>query len=287
MKTRILTSVVGIGILAAVLWWVHTPVLPVAVGLLAIIASWEIFHAVGFGTRDLYLLVPVAVVDMMVMLTAGETLQLIAIPMVTLMAVYLAVCLIRKSQEISFEKLGSVVFFSGVALLGFYSLRWFAYALPADTYHQDAVYFILLGLCFAWGGDTGAYFIGRSFGKHKLAPIVSPKKTVEGAFGGVLGSILGGLLLTFIFRAAMGSETILAETGDWYYLALVILGALASVLGMVGDLFASVIKRQHQIKDYGHLFPGHGGVMDRFDSVLFIAPLVSGAVRLALYFGLF
>lgn len=287
MKTRILTSVVGIGILAVVLWGVHTPILPVIVGLIAIIASWEAFHAVGFGTKDLYLLLPVAVVDMVVMLTAGETLQLIAMPLVTLMAVYLACCLIRKSQEISFEKLGSVVFFGGVALLGFYSLRWFAYALPAQTYHQDAVYFILLGLCFAWGGDTGAYFIGRFFGKHKLAPIVSPKKTVEGAFGGVLGSVLAGLLLTAIFKGVMGPNTILAETEGWYYLALVVLGVIASLLGMVGDLFASVIKRQHHIKDYGNIFPGHGGVLDRFDSVLFIAPLVAGAVRLALHFGLF
>lgn len=287
MKTRILTSVVGIGILAVVLWGVHTPILPVIVGLIAIIASWEAFHAVGFGTKDLYLLLPVAVVDMVVMLTAGETLQLIAMPLITLMAVYLACCLIRKSQEISFEKLGSVVFFGGVALLGFYSLRWFAYALPAQTYHQDAVYFILLGLCFAWGGDTGAYFIGRFFGKHKLAPIVSPKKTVEGAFGGVLGSVLAGLLLTAIFKGVMGPNTILAETEGWYYLALVVLGVIASLLGMVGDLFASVIKRQHHIKDYGNIFPGHGGVLDRFDSVLFIAPLVAGAVRLALHFGLF
>lgn len=287
MKTRILTSVVGIGILAAVLLGVHTPVLPVAVGLIAIIASWEAFHAVGFTTKDLYLLLPVAVVDMVVMFTAGETLRLIFMPLITLMAVYLACCLIGKSQEISFEKLGSVIFFGGIALLSFYSLRWFAYALPAETYHEDAIYFILLCLCFAWGGDTGAYFIGRFFGKHKLAPIVSPKKTVEGAFGGVLGSILGGILLTLIFKAAMGPDTILAQTESWYYPALVVMGVAASLLGMAGDLFASVIKRQHHIKDYGHLFPGHGGVLDRFDSVLFIAPLVAGAVRLALHYGLF
>ena len=135
-------------------------------------------------------------------------------------------------------------------------------------------------LCFAWGGDTSAYFAGRAFGRHKLAPIVSPHKTVEGAIGGVVGSMAAGVLVTFAYSLLDGSFPLLTvEVTARGYLAILGLGAVASVLGILGDLFASAVKRQVGIKDYGTIFPGHGGILDRFDSVMFIAPFVSIAVR--------
>ena len=151
-------------------------------------------------------------------------------------------------------------------------------------YGNDAIYFILLILCFAWGGDTAAYFTGRAFGKHKLAPRVSPHKTVEGAVGGVLGSMLAGVLLTFVYNQLSGRFDLFSiNVTVRHYLVLLVLGAVASVLGIFGDLFASAVKRQAGIKDYGTIFPGHGGILDRFDSVMFIAPFVSIAVRSFFY----
>ncbi len=129
--------------------------------------------------------------------------------------------------------------------------------LPFAEYRYDAIYFILLILCFAWGGDTAAYFAGRAFGRHKLAPIVSPHKTVEGAVGGVLGSMAAGCVLTLSTRCCRPNTTSSAfRCSAKHYLVLLGMGAVASVLGILGDLFASSVKRQVGIKDYGTIFPG-------------------------------
>ena len=131
------------------------------------------------------------------------------------------------------------------------------------NYHHGS-FIVLLPLLAAWGADTCALFSGMLFGKHKLAPVVSPKKTVEGAVGGVVGGAVLVLIAALIMNRTLGLEMPL-----W---SAVVLGAVGAVLGEIGDLSFSVIKRQTGIKDYGHIFPGHGGVLDRFDSVLFVAP---------------
>lgn len=117
----------------------------------------------------------------------------------------------------------------------------------------------------AWGADTFAYFAGKTFGRHKLIEKVSPKKTVEGALGGVLGSVLVYILY----------GVILAKNGVGInYINLAVTGVLAAVISQVGDLIMSCIKRENHIKDYGDIIPGHGGILDRFDSVLTVAPLI-------------
>ena len=126
---------------------------------------------------------------------------------------------------------------------------------------------ILIFLC-AWMSDTGAYFAGTFFGKHKLIPNVSPKKTVEGAVGGVIVCALSCILYLFILKC-LGTGI---EGLNYGFIAIT--GAVASVLTQLGDLAASAIKRDFDVKDYGNIFPGHGGFMDRFDSVIFIAPFI-------------
>lgn len=125
----------------------------------------------------------------------------------------------------------------------------------------------LIFLC-SWGCDTCAYCVGMLIGKHKMAPVLSPKKSVEGAVGGVVGAVLLGA----VYGAAVKGEIL--EYG-------VICGA-GALISMVGDLAASAIKRNHDIKDYGTLIPGHGGIMDRFDSVIFTAPVIYYLARLLL-----
>ncbi len=124
----------------------------------------------------------------------------------------------------------------------------------------------LIFLC-SWGCDTCAYCAGRLFGRHKMSPVLSPKKTVEGAVGGVLGAAFLGALYAVLTASFNGNE---AHT-PLIYAIICLVGALVS---MVGDLAASAIKRQKGIKDYGTLIPGHGGIMDRFDSVIFTAPII-------------
>ena len=131
---------------------------------------------------------------------------------------------------------------------------------------------------------VAGYFAGRAFGRHKLAPIVSPHKTVEGAVGGVLGSMAAGCVLTLVYSLLSKTYNVLSiHVLARHYMVLLGMGAVASVLGILGDLFASAVKRQAGIKDYGTIFPGHGGILDRFDSVMFIAPFVSIAVRYFFY----
>lgn len=112
----------------------------------------------------------------------------------------------------------------------------------------------------SWGADTLAYCVGSLFGRHKMTPVLSPHKSVEGAFGGVAGAALLAFIYALIFRQPAVS-----------YL---VTGAIAAVISIFGDLAASAIKRQNDIKDYGKLIPGHGGVLDRFDSVIFTAPVI-------------
>ena len=119
----------------------------------------------------------------------------------------------------------------------------------------------------SWICDTCAYAVGILFGKHKLAPVLSPGKSVEGALGGIVGSALVGALYAYFLVEKVVSE----QEVTWVF---VLISAAGAVISQVGDLAASAVKRNHEIKDYGKLIPGHGGVMDRFDSVIFTAPMI-------------
>lgn len=156
------------------------------------------------------------------------------------------------------------VFYVAVMLSFVYQTRM----LPMGTYTVWLIF-----LC-SWGCDTCAYCVGVLIGKHKMAPKLSPKKSIEGAVGGVVGAALLAVIYGFVFQDAMGCTT---QT-IWFMAGICAVGALIS---MVGDLTASAIKRNYEIKDYGKLIPGHGGILDRFDSVIFTAPII---FYLALYF---
>lgn len=136
--------------------------------------------------------------------------------------------------------------------------------------HSDGVYFVWLILVSAWGCDTLAYCTGMLIGKHKMAPALSPKKTWEGAAGGVIGAALLGALYGYIFRGRMDTASPQLICG--------LACAVGAVISMIGDLAASAIKRNHDIKDFGNLIPGHGGILDRFDSMLFAAPAIYYAI---------
>jgi phosphatidate cytidylyltransferase len=137
-------------------------------------------------------------------------------------------------------------------------------------------YYILLPFVSAFCSDAFALFAGMLFGKHKLAPELSPKKTVEGSIGGFAGSVLCVCLYAFIVNRVWGLTP--------HYGMLVVYGILGSAISQLGDLSFSYIKREYGIKDYGNIFPGHGGVLDRFDSVIFCAPLTATLLLLVPFF---
>lgn len=132
---------------------------------------------------------------------------------------------------------------------------------------EDGLFLIPLIFVSAWGNDTCAYCVGRLIGKHKMAPVLSPKKSIEGGVGGVAGAVILGTLYGYFLGNKLPSLTNPV-------VSCAIMCGVGALIAIVGDLAASAIKRNQGIKDYGKLIPGHGGVMDRFDSILFTAPVV-------------
>ena len=175
--------------------------------------------------------------------------------LVILMSVYVFTYPKYKTEQILAAFFG--VFYTAVMLTYIYQTRML----------EKGVYIVWLIFLCSWGSDTCAYCVGVLIGKHKMSPKLGPKKSVEGAVGGVAGAMLLTLLYTWIFRQPM-------QVDIEEMLVLSCIGGVGALISMVGDLAASAIKRNYEIKDYGNLIPGHGGILDRFDSVIFTAPII-------------
>ena len=274
MKARVLFGVFGFAFVLLALYVFPPIVLELVVAALCVFATYEVLGSTKLVHNRLELLLAMlvslglAVGHFTVLpLDLGDVMQgLVFVMLESVMQGLVLVLLfgsfaielkyhdVMKASQVSWAFFGGLV----VPYLLLSLLRIFQM-----NYHHGA-FIVLLPLLAAWGADTCALFSGMLFGKHKLAPVVSPKKTVEGAVGGVVG----GAVLVLIAAVIM-NRTLDLEMPLW---SAVVLGAVGAVLGEIGDLSFSVIKRQTGIKDYGHIFPGHGGVLDRFDSVLFVAP---------------
>lgn len=159
--------------------------------------------------------------------------------------------------DLCFSILGTMIIVFGISTI----------LLLPPMYGNYFTFFFVICIGVSWCADAGAYFSGVFLGKHKLAPRISPNKTVEGFFGGILVGTLSALVIGFIY-------TFFYPKARFDFIILLIIGLLSSIISVLGDLSFSLIKRSCKIKDYGSIFPGHGGFLDRFDSVIFAAPLV-------------
>jgi len=181
--------------------------------------------------------------------------------------------MINKHEKVSFEVLSLVAFVSICIPLSLSSLLFIR--LFSKPHGMFLMIFTLLAV---WLGDAGAYFIGTFFGKHKIAPKISPKKSWEGFFGGIITSGLVGFLSPLIYEHLCLNyfDGVAIETNKLFFMGAAV---ICSALGVVGDFSASIVKRQCSVKDFGNILPGHGGVLDRFDSVLFAAPFMYQALQ--------
>ena len=188
---------------------------------------------------------------------------------------YLVVTLaymILKHEKIALKDTGLLFMLSTLVPVGFsmlVRLRDMGLVATYGMAKRDGMFLLLTAFCCCWFSDTGAYFTGRMLGKHKLAPVISPNKTVEGFIGGVVYNVVGVALLSLLYQLlsiSAGAKVNLPF--------MMIMGFVAAFLGALGDLSASHIKRVFGVKDFGNIMPGHGGVMDRFDSILWVAPFV-------------
>lgn len=269
MKTRIISALVGIVVLIGVVFCPITWVFSVAATLLAMIAVWELLHNTGLVSRKWLTLCGMLFAGVEVLsCTYAEWLYAVHpvcgwLPLILLIVYAWFILLLFIDKRFGIEKgvAAKVLLFTLYGIVGFV-------ALARLRLLQDGLAYILLPLVIAWMSDTGAYFTGYFFGKHKMAPIISPKKTWEGFFGGWLVSVGCAALFGVLYQLITGVT--LAVSPLW----VAVLAIPLAPLSVCGDLLASKIKRKYGIKDYGNIMPGHGGVMDRFDSVIMIAPIL-------------
>lgn len=265
MKTRVITAVVALSIFIPVLYFSDTAVFPIVMGLVAAIAGYEVSNVTGNGKRP-YIYVPSVIYCFAVTVTArirdiAPALLPDGIPrsfaVLALTALYLfyLLCLC----VFFFGKLKASEVLSCFALGIFAAFSFYCFVMVQSF----APYDYLLILIAAWGTDTFAIFGGKLFGKKKLAPTLSPKKTVAGMICGVIGAMFGFAVYNVIVTLCFGSEV--------NYVLRLALAIPASLIAQLGDLSASAIKREYGIKDFGNILPGHGGVIDRFDSVMLLS----------------
>ena len=258
MKTRVIAAVALLPALLLIVLAAPKFLTAILFGIMAAIAAYELLNGTGL-VKNVRLTVYSMVMAFWTMLWCG-----LGIGYVWLLLGVLAFWIVLMAEtmasgmKLTFDKV-SVCLVAGIIIPILFG------SIVRIHATENGRFFILIPFAMAFLSDTGAYFAGLTFGKHKLAPIISPKKSIEGVVGGVLAAILGMIIYCFVLQVAFKMEV--------NYLAALIYGALGSAAGVFGDLCFSVIKRQTGIKDYGNLIPGHGGILDRFDSMMVVGPL--------------
>ena len=269
LKTRIISAFAGIallaGVIAASFYFRYT--FSIFVALLNCIAAWEIFSAVKMTDKK-----PLLAAAMIV----GAAVPFFGAVKEIIFAVCFAYIvfnfayLILHHKDLKMEQMFLSGGLSIIISASFSALcRLFDMGLDGNfgLNERDGIFLVVFACAAAWLADTGAYFTGVFFGKHRLCPEISPKKTVEGFVGGVICGTGLSVLLSYIYQIAFSNG------GRVNFAVVALCAFLAAFAGTLGDLTASVLKREYGIKDYGKIMPGHGGVLDRFDSVFLTAPL--------------
>ena len=264
-KTRLISGIVLVA-LTLVLLWLGGPVTGAAMLLLSVVGVFELCRVYKIEKRSpavfayiwtglYYIVLMLSKQEMM-----GIQLSRMAMPvMITYLLVILAIYVIRFPEYHDKEIMAAFMSF-------FYVSVMLSYIYRIREMNNGGLYVVLVFIC-SWGNDTLAYCVGMLFGKHKMSPVLSPKKSIEGLFGGIIGAGLLGVIYGLIIRNKMPEVQSLP-------LYIFIICALGAIPAVIGDLAASAIKRNNEVKDYGKLIPGHGGVLDRFDSLIFTAPII-------------
>lgn len=262
-KTRLLSGIVLVILLFAIILPGGYLLLG-SLWLISLVAFWELSKASGLHTEEKkvnaletmgYLWITVYYGMLALGIAPGTTLLILPLGLMSMLFVYV----------VTFPKYRAETIMSAFFCMAYAPISLSAVYLTRELVH--GAYLVWLIFISSWVCDTCAYCVGRLLGKHKLAPVLSPKKSIEGAIGGVVGSAIVGVLYA-VFALAR------TATFPGMVPAIAVISAIGAILSQVGDLAASGIKRDKQIKDYGNLIPGHGGIMDRFDSVIYVSPVI-------------
>ncbi len=284
MKVRIITGITCALIVIMLLVFTglgYQGVMSIPMGAIAAIAAYEVMRVSKCKNKVLTAVSMIAAAIGPAYVDFGLQ-KYIPIPLSAIIIIYviaLLIIMLKFYDTTKFEHVALALFASLIipgALGTFFKVRDLCVEYPDLFQRSHCVFLILSAMYCAWMSDTWAYFVGSKFGKHKLAPRISPKKSVEGAIGGVFGTALFCVVTYFICDyTCFRNETL----NVWMVLAGSI---ILAILGMCGDLSASVIKRNFGEKDFGNLFPGHGGVLDRIDSFLVTMPSLYVMIEIGL-----
>lgn len=286
MKVRIITGLISAFIVIMLLVFTglgYQGVMSIPMGAIAAIAAYEMMR-VSKCKNKLLTAVSMVVAAIGPAYVDFGLQQYLPLPLSVMIIIYiiaLLIIMLKFYDTTKFEHVALAIFGSLIipgALGTFFKVRDLCVEFPQYFQRSHCVLLILCAMYCAWMTDTCAYFVGSKFGKHKLCPKISPKKSVEGAIGGVIGNMF------FCVVSYLICEHFFFHL-DTLNVGIVIVGALIlSILGMCGDLSASVIKRNFGEKDFGNLFPGHGGVLDRIDSFVVTMPALYALIEIGLAF---
>lgn len=268
MKQRLITAVVGISVGILVLCLNNTLIFPIFVAFIAIMSVQEILTVCGCKKFPVHFGMCLLFAAAIPMLTwfpqVGIVWRMFA---ASLIVFFMFAGYVADHKKLPFDKLSVMV---TVTSLITFSITCLVSLKNMSDIH--GICYVIMALMAAWIPDAGAYFVGTACGKHKLCPDISPKKTIEGAVGGFVVTAVVFVFFGMGYKYFM--HTVKGIDFDVNYIALAVIMLIAAVISMVGDLSASLLKREYNIKDYGKLLPGHGGVVDRFDSVFFVLPYI-------------
>ena len=280
MLKRIITSIVALIIFVPILVFSDTWALPIAMSLGATIGCGEMVFCAK-QKKNLWLLIPIelcaAVFPILVRLAYVANTEIDAVIKLA-MGVFLILAIYVLSVAVFANKTFPVTDAGMIYTTCMYTVASFTSVVYIHDFIPHGEYLYLLVFICAWVTDSFAYFTGRFLGRHKLIPAVSPKKTVEGAIGGIVFCIGGVVLYCFIL------DKFFITQSNANYIVLIVSAFFMSVVSQLGDLIMSVIKRHYGIKDYGKLLPGHGGILDRFDSVMAVSVMLA---FICTYFNMF
>lgn len=282
MKVKIISGAVASLLAIGVLAVVQTIVPVLLLCVVAAIACYEILRTAKVENKAVYGFSMLCAASMP-LLVAYHPLEKSGLPLPPYLVLYcmlLLICMLAQYKKTKFEHIAIALYaslFIPFTLSSLILVRDLHKEFPAFFHPAHSMMLVLMGLTSSWMTDTCAYLVGSKLGKHKLAPNISPKKSIEGAIGGVLGNTVVNTIIYFCFLPYFRFNVIRL----WMVLAF---SVLLSVLSIMGDLSASVIKRNYGQKDFGNLMPGHGGAMDRFDSYTFVMPVVWIIVRIGMCF---
>ena len=286
MKQRIITGCVIAVFFVLMMLSLHTPIFALLLALLSVVAVYEIHKVAQIKNIPITVLslivaalTPISYIGYDLDGSFGDFLLFFRENSSVCLIFYILAVLIlmlAQYQKTRFEH-AAISIFTAIAVSYSFSTLLFLRDisdLPEYSQRAEGVFFILFSFTCSWFTDIFAYFTGRAFGKHKLCPNISPKKTVEGAIGGIVITMVVNLLLLLVFNRFFFEQAAIP------YWLIAVSSVLLSVVSMFGDLSASTIKRNYGIKDFGKILPGHGGIMDRFDSCLFVWPCLYGILKL-------